>query len=145
MGACEINQKDLEKALAVTHPTMTVNKLLITMAAPMVLSLLIGALLSRFLGERKQREVNQTNDVEIISMGVDYLTVICVFGFGQMIAMLLGLSTAVFGAYFKLQTFVYMAILGGCGAVFLYNLSVFLVSTQRLLYWILNKYCMFSN
>ncbi len=23
MGACEINQKDLEKALAVTHPTMT--------------------------------------------------------------------------------------------------------------------------
>ena len=111
--------------------TMPVNKLLITMAAPMVLSMLIGALLSRFLGERKQREVNQTNDVEIISMGVDYLTVICVFGFGQMIAMLLGLSTAVFGAYFKLQTFVYMAILGGCGAVFLYNLSVFLVSTQR--------------
>ena len=145
MGACEINQKDLEKALAVTHPTMTVNKLLITMVAPMVLSLLIGALLSRFLGERKQREVNQTNDVEIISMGVDYLTVICVFGFGQMIAMLLGLSTAVFGAYFKLQTFVYMSILGGCGAVFLYNLSVFLVSTQRLLYWISNKYCMFSN
>lgn len=92
--------------------TMPVNKLLITMAAPMVLSLLIGALLSRFLGERKQREVNQTNDVEIISMGVDYLTVICVFGFGQMIAMLLGLSTAVFGAYFKLQTFVYMVILG---------------------------------
>ena len=26
----------------------------------------------------------QTNDAEIISMGVDYLTVICVFGFGQM-------------------------------------------------------------
>lgn len=137
--------------------TMPVNKLLITMAAPMVLSMLIGALynvvdslfvshygenalsavslafpiqniiiatgtgvginalLSRFLGERKQREVNQTalhgmilgigiyilillfgifcvkgfymvqtNDTEIISMGVDYLTVICVFGFGQM-------------------------------------------------------------
>ena len=60
MGACEINQKDLEKALAVTHLTMPVNKLLITMAAPMVLSMLIGALLSRFLGERKQREVNQT-------------------------------------------------------------------------------------
>ena len=26
----------------------------------------------------------QTNDAEIVSMGVDYLTVICVFGFGQM-------------------------------------------------------------
>ena len=139
--------------------TMPVNKLLITMAAPMVLSMLIGALynvvdslfvshygenalsavslafpvqniiiatgtgigvginalLSRYLGEKKQKEVNQTamcgiilgicfyvlillfgifcvrsfytvqtNDGEIISMGVDYLTVICVFGFGQM-------------------------------------------------------------
>lgn len=242
--------------------TMPVNKLLITMAAPMVLSMLIGALynvvdslfvshygenalsavslafpiqniiiatgtgigvginalLSRFLGEKKQKKVNQTalhgiilgigfyilvllfgifcvkgfymvqtNDTEIISMGVDYLTVICVFGYfglpemgtkgapiatvvGQIIAMLLGLyfnltkntdvqfnfksielesyyfkgictvgiptiimqsmssimcfginklllnfsttSTAVFGAYFKLQTFVYMAIFG---------------------------------
>ena len=210
--------------------TMPVNKLLITMAAPMVLSMLIGALynvvdslfvshygenalsavslafpiqniiiatgtgigvginalLSRFLGEKKQKKVNQTalhgiilgigfyilvllfgifcvkgfymvqtNDTEIISMGVDYLTVICVFGYfglpemgtkgaaiatvvGQIIAMLLGLyfnltkntdvqlcfginklllnfsttSTAVFGAYFKLQTFVYMATFG---------------------------------
>jgi len=156
---------------------------LITMAAPMVLSMLIGALynvvdslfvshygenalsavslafpiqniiiatgtgigvginalLSRFLGEKKQKKVNQTalhgiilgigfyilvllfgifcvkgfymvqtNDTEIISMGVDYLTVICVFGYfglpemgtkgapiatvvGQIIAMLLGL------------------------------------------------------
>ena len=139
--------------------TMPVNKLLITMAAPMVLSMLIGALynvvdslfvshygenallavslafpiqniiiatgtgigvginalLSRFLGEKKQKKVNQTdlhgiilgigfyilvllfgifcvrgfymiqtNDAKIISMGVDYLTVICVFGFGQM-------------------------------------------------------------
>ena len=106
----------------------------------------------------------QTNDTEIISMGVDYLTVICAFGYfglpemgtkgaaiatvvGQIIAMLLGLyfnltkntdvqfnfksielesyyfkgictvgfsttSTAVFGAYFKLQTFVYMATFG---------------------------------
>lgn len=163
--------------------TMPVNKLLITMAAPMVLSMLIGALynvvdslfvshygenalsavslafpiqniiiatgtgigvginalLSRFLGEKKQKKVNQTalhgiilgigfyilvllfgifcvkgfymvqtNDTEIISMGVDYLTVICVFGYfglpemgtkgvaiatvvGQIIAMLLGL------------------------------------------------------
>lgn len=163
--------------------TMQVNKLLITMAAPMVLSMLIGALynvvdslfvsnygenalsavslafpiqniiiatgtgigvginalLSRFLGEKKQKKVNQTalhgiilgigfyilvllfgifcvkgfymvqtNDTEIISMGVDYLTVICVFGYfglpemgtkgaaiatvvGQIIAMLLGL------------------------------------------------------
>lgn len=163
--------------------TMLVNKLLITMAAPMVLSMLIGALynvvdslfvshygenalsavslafpiqniiiatgtgigvginalLSRFLGEKKQKKVNQTalhgiilgigfyilvllfgifcvkgfymvqtNDTEIISMGVDYLTVICVFGYfglpemgtkgapiatvvGQIIAMLLGL------------------------------------------------------
>lgn len=167
--------------------TMPVNKLLITMAAPMVLSMLIGALYnvvdslfvsnygenalsavslafpiqniiiatgtgigvginalpSRFLGEKKQKKVNQTalhgiilgigfyilvllfgifcvkgfymvqtNDTEIISMGVDYLTVICVFGYfglpemgtkgapiatvvGQIIAMLLGL-------YFKL-------------------------------------------
>lgn len=163
--------------------TMPVNKLLITMAALMVLSMLIGALynvvdslfvsnygenalsavslafpiqniiiatgtgigvginalLSRFLGEKKQKKVNQTalhgiilgigfyilvllfgifcvkgfymvqtNDTEIISMGVDYLTVICVFGYfglpemgtkgapiatvvGQIIAMLLGL------------------------------------------------------
>lgn len=163
--------------------TMPVNKLLITMEAPMVLSMLIGALynvvdslfvshygenalsavslafpiqniiiatgtgigvginalLSRFLGEKKQKKVNQTalhgiilgigfyilvllfgifcvkgfymvqtNDTEIISMGVDYLTVICVFGYfglpemgtkgapiatvvGQIIAMLLGL------------------------------------------------------
>ena len=163
--------------------TMPVNKLLITMAASMVLSMLIGALynvvdslfvshygenalsavslafpiqniiiatgtgigvginalLSRFLGEKKQKKVNQTalhgiilgigfyilvllfgifcvkgfymvqtNDTEIISMGVDYLTVICVFGYfglpemgtkgapiatvvGQIIAMLLGL------------------------------------------------------
>ena len=163
--------------------TMPVNKLLITMAAPMVLSMLIGALynvvdslfvshygenalsavslafpiqniiiatgtgiggginalLSRFLGEKKQKKVNQTalhgiilgigfyilvllfgifcvkgfymvqtNDTEIISTGVDYLTVICVFGYfglpemgtkgapiatvvGQIIAMLLGL------------------------------------------------------
>ena len=163
--------------------TMPVNKLLITMAAPMVLSMLIGALynvvdslfvshygenalsavslafpiqniiiatgtgigvginalLSRFLGEKKQKKVHQTalhgiilgigfyilvllfgifcvkgfymvqtNDTEIISMGVDYLTVICVFGYfglpemgtkgapiatvvGQIIAMLLGL------------------------------------------------------
>ena len=163
--------------------TMPVNKLLITMAGPMVLSMLIGALynvvdslfvshygenalsavslafpiqniiiatgtgigvginalLSRFLGEKKQKKVNQTalhgiilgigfyilvllfgifcvkgfymvqtNDTEIISMGVDYLTVICVFGYfglpemgtkgaaiatvvGQIIAMLLGL------------------------------------------------------
>lgn len=163
--------------------TMPVNKLLITMAAPMVLSMLIGALynvvdslfvshygenalsavslafpiqniiivtgtgigvginalLSRFLGEKKQKKVNQTalhgiilgigfyilvllfgifcvkgfymvqtNDTEIISMRVDYLTVICVFGYfglpemgtkgaaiatvvGQIIVMLLGL------------------------------------------------------
>ena len=163
--------------------TMPVNKLLITMAAPMVLSMLIGALYnvvdslfvshygenalsavslafpiqniiiatgtgigvginalpSRFLGEKKQKKVNQTalhgiilgigfyilvllfgifcvkgfymvqtNDTEIISMGVDHLTVICVFGYfglpemgtkgaaiatvvGQIIAMLLGL------------------------------------------------------
>ena len=162
---------------------MPVNKLVFTMAAPMVLSMLIGALynvvdslfvshygenalsavslafpiqniiiatgtgigvginalLSRFLGEKKQKKVNQTalhgiilgigfyilvllfgifcvkgfymvqtNDTEIISMGVDYLTVICVFGYfglpemgtkgapiatvvGQIIAMLLGL------------------------------------------------------
>ena len=139
--------------------TMPVNRLLITMAAPMVLSMLIGALynvvdslfvshygekalsavslafpiqniiiaigtgigvginalLSRYLGEKKQKEVDQTamhgialgigfyalillfgilcvkafyrvqtDDAEIVSMGVDYLTVICVFGFGQM-------------------------------------------------------------
>ena len=138
---------------------MPVNKLLLTMAAPMVLSMLIGALynvvdslfvshygenalsavslafpiqniiiasgtgigvginalLSRYLGEKRQKAVNQTamhgiiigigfyvlillfgifcvrsfyvvqtNDAEIVSMGIDYLTVICVFGFGQM-------------------------------------------------------------
>lgn len=99
----------------------------------------INALPSRFLGEKKQKKVNQTalhgiilgigfyilvllfgifcvkgfymvqtNDTEIISMGVDYLTVICVFGYfglpemgtkgaaiatvvGQIIAMLIGL------------------------------------------------------
>lgn len=138
---------------------MPVNKLLLTMAAPMVLSMLIGALynvvdslfvshfgenalsavslafpiqnviiatgtgvgvginalLSRFLGEKRQKQVNQTamhgivlgiifyviillfglfcvrgfytvqtNDAQIVSMGVDYLTVICLFGFGQL-------------------------------------------------------------
>lgn len=138
---------------------MPVNKILLTMAAPMVLSMLIGALynvvdslfvshygekalsavslafpiqnviiatgtgigvginalLSRYLGEKKQKAVNQTamhgivlgvgfyvlillfgifcvrsfyivqtKDAEIVSMGIDYLTVICVFGFGQM-------------------------------------------------------------
>lgn len=139
--------------------SVPVNKLLINMAAPMVLSMLIGALynvvdslfvsrygenalsavslafpiqniiiatgtgvgvginalLSRYLGEKKQKEVNQTalhgillgvifylviclfglfcvrsfyliqtTDPEIVSMGVDYLTIICVFGFGQL-------------------------------------------------------------
>lgn len=139
--------------------TMPVHKLLITMAAPMVLSMLIGALynivdslfvshygenalsavslafpiqsiiiatgtgvgvginalLSRYLGEKKQKEVNktamqgillgsifyglillfgilgvksfytvQTKEAQIVSMGIDYLTIICVFGFGQM-------------------------------------------------------------
>ena len=75
----------------------------------------INTLLSRYLGEKKQKEVYQTamhgmllgvgfyalillfgifcvrsfytvqtNDAEIVSMGIDYLTVICVFGFGQM-------------------------------------------------------------
>ena len=138
---------------------MPVNKLLITMAAPMILSMLIGAmynivdslfvsrygenalsaislafpiqsiiiatgtgigvginaLLSRYLGEKKQKEVNhtamhgillgvvfyvfillfgilgvksfymvQTENTEIVTMGIDYLTVICLFGFGQM-------------------------------------------------------------
>ena len=139
--------------------SVPVNKLLINMATPMVLSMLIGALynvvdslfvsrygenalsavslafpiqniiiatgtgvgvginalLSRYLGEKKQKEVNQTalhgillgvifylviclfglfcvrsfyliqtTDPEIVSMGVDYLTIICVFGFGQL-------------------------------------------------------------
>lgn len=139
--------------------TIPVNKLLVNMAAPMVLSMLVGALynvvdslfvshygenalsavslafpiqniiiatgtgigvginalLSRYLGEKKQREVNQTalhgiflgilfyaliclfgllcvrrfyliqtTDAEIVAMGTDYLTVICVFGFGQL-------------------------------------------------------------
>ena len=134
---------------------MPVNKLLITMAAPMVLSMLIGALLSRFLGERKQRKVDQTalhgiilgigfyilvllfgifcvrgfymvqtNDAEIVSMGIDYLTVICVFGFGQMFQLIFEkilqstghtshtMVMQMVGAYFKLQTFVYMAIFG---------------------------------
>lgn len=138
---------------------MPVNKLLLTMAAPMVLSMLIGALynivdslfvshfgenalsavslafpiqnviiatgtgvgvginalLSRFLGEKRQKQVNQTamhgivlgmifyviillfglfcirgfytvqtNDTQIVSMGVDYLTIICIFGFRQL-------------------------------------------------------------
>lgn len=139
--------------------SVPVNKLLINMAAPMVLSMLIGALynvvdslfvsrygenalsavslafpiqniiiatgtgigvginalLSRYLGEKKQKEVNQTalhgillgmifylviclfglfcvrgfyliqtTDAEIVSMGTDYLTIICIFGFGQL-------------------------------------------------------------
>ena len=187
--------------------TMPVNKLLITMAAPIVLSMLIGALynavdslfvshygenalaavslafpmqniiisigtgigvginalLSRYLGEKKQKEVKQTamhgiilgigfyalillfgilcvrsfytvqtDNAEIVTMGMDYLTIICVFGFGQLFqlifmqsmcsVMCFGInklllnfsttSTAVFGAYFKLQTFVYMAVFG---------------------------------
>ena len=66
----------------------------------------------------------QTNDAEIISMGVDYLTVICVFGFGQMFQLIFEkilqstgrtsytMVMQMVGAYFKLQTFVYMAIFG---------------------------------
>jgi putative MATE family efflux protein len=143
--------------------TMPINKLLVTMAAPMVLSMLVGALynvvdslfvshysenalsavslafpiqniiiaigtgvgvginslLSRYLGAKKQKEVNQTAmhgvllgvffylfillfglfcvhsfyavqtaDQEIIAMGTSYLTVVCVFGFGQMFQMI---------------------------------------------------------
>jgi putative MATE family efflux protein len=142
---------------------MPVNRLLVTMAAPMILSMLIGALynvvdslfvshfsedaltavslafpiqniiiaigtgigvginslLSKYLGEKKQNEVNKTamngivlglafyvlllvfglfgvrafyriqTDVDsIVSMGVDYLTVVCIFGFGQMFQMI---------------------------------------------------------
>lgn len=220
--------------------TMPVNRLLLTMAAPMVLSMLIGALynivdslfvshygenalsavslafpiqsiiiatgtgvgvginalLSRYLGEKKQKEVNktaiqgillgvifyvlvlffgifgvknfymvQTKEAEIVSMGIDYLTIICIFGFGQMFELVFekilqstgrtfytmimqivgaviniildpififgyfglpamgtkgaALATVIgqiiamlMGAYFKLQTFVYMAIFG---------------------------------
>ena len=66
----------------------------------------------------------QTNDAEIISMGVDYLTVIYVFGFGQMFQLIFEkilqstgrtsytMVMQMVGAYFKLQTFVYMAIFG---------------------------------
>lgn len=139
--------------------TMPVHKLLVTMAAPMILSMLVGAmynvvdslfvshygenalsavslafpiqniiiaigtgigvginsLLSRYLGENEQDKVNQTamhgimlgvgfyffvllfgvlgvrtfyviqtNDIEIVSMGIGYLTIICIFAFGQM-------------------------------------------------------------
>lgn len=139
--------------------TVPVNKLLVSMATPMVLSMLVGALynvvdslfvshygenalsavslafpiqniiiatgtgvgvginalLSRYLGRKEQKAVNQTAlhgillgivfyiiicffglfcvrkfyliqtpDPEIVSMGVDYLTIICVFGFGQL-------------------------------------------------------------
>ena len=56
---------------------MPVNKLLISMAAQMVLSMLIGALLSRFLGGRKQRKVNQTALRGIIlGIGVLYIGII---------------------------------------------------------------------
>jgi putative MATE family efflux protein len=136
-----------------------VNKLLLSMAAPMILSMLVGALynvvdslfvsnysqdaltavslafpiqnfiiaigtglgvgvnsmLSKYLGEHRQDEVNktslhgiiigfifyafilvfgiflvrpfyliQTNVEDIVSMGVSYLSIICIFGFGQM-------------------------------------------------------------
>lgn len=138
---------------------MPVNRLLVTMAAPMILSMLIGALynvvdslyvsyysedaltavslafpiqniiiaigtgigvginslLSKYLGEKKQEEVNktamsglalgvvfyalvllfglfavrpfyliQTDAENIVAMGTDYLTVICILGFGQL-------------------------------------------------------------
>ena len=138
---------------------MPVNKLLLTMAAPMILAMLVGAmynvvdslfvsnysedaltavslafpiqniiiaigtglgvgvntLLSRFLGEKRQEDVNktalhglltgvifyiavllfglflvkpfyliQTAEADIVNMGVEYLTIICIFGFGQM-------------------------------------------------------------
>lgn len=138
--------------------TMPVNKLLLTMAAPMILSMIIGALynivdsifvsnygeaaltavslafpiqniivslgtgvgvgvnalLSRLLGEKKSEDVNktaanglilrfivywilllfglfgvkafykiQTNDMSICDMGYSYLSIICVFSFGQ--------------------------------------------------------------
>ena len=144
--------------------TMPINKLLLTMAAPMILSMIIGALynivdsifvsnyseqaltavslafpiqniivslgtgvgvgvnalLSRLLGEKKQKEVNktainglllsfvvyfvllvfgifgvdwfyhiQTHDTAICTMGIDYLSVICIFSFGQIFQLVL--------------------------------------------------------
>ena len=138
---------------------MPVNKLLLTMAAPMILAMLVGAmynvvdslfvsnysedaltavslafpiqnviiaigtglgvgvntLLSKFLGEKRQEDVNktaihglligavfyifvllfgiflvrpfyliQTEAEDIVNMGTSYLTIICIFGFGQM-------------------------------------------------------------
>ncbi len=144
--------------------TMPINKLLLNMAAPMILSMIIGALynivdsifvsnysedaltavslafpiqniivslgtgvgvgvnslLSRLLGEKKQKEVNktasnglilsvivylilllfgifgvkwfykiQTNNYEISEMGCSYLSVICIFSFGQIIQLVL--------------------------------------------------------
>ena len=144
--------------------TMPINKLLLNMAAPMILSMIIGALynivdsifvsnyseealtavslafpiqniivsvgtgvgvgvnalLSRLLGEKKQKEVNktaanglflgfvvylvlllfgvfgvkwfykiQTNDISICNMGYSYLSVICIFSFGQIFQLIL--------------------------------------------------------
>ena len=144
--------------------TMQVNRLLVSMAAPMILSMLVGALynvvdslfvshfsedalsavslafpiqniiiacgtgigvginslLSRYLGEKKQNKVNQTamhgillgicfylvvllfgifgihgfysiqtKADSIILMGTDYLTIVCIFGFGQMFQLIL--------------------------------------------------------
>ncbi len=144
--------------------TMPINKLLLNMAAPMILSMIIGALynivdsifvsnyseealtavslafpiqniivslgtgvgvginalLSRLLGEKKQKEVNktainglilgfivyfvllvfgifgvkwfynvQTDDVSICNMGYSYLSVICIFSFGQIFQLVL--------------------------------------------------------
>lgn len=144
--------------------TMPINRLLLNMAAPMILSMIIGALynivdsifvsnysenaltavslafpiqniivslgtgvgvgvnalLSRMLGEKKQEEVNktavnglilsvivylfllvfgifgirwfykiQTDNAEICYMGYDYLSVICIFSFGQIIQLVL--------------------------------------------------------
>lgn len=144
--------------------TIPINKLLLTMAAPMILSMIIGALynivdsifvsnyseqaltavslafpiqniivslgtgvgvgvnalLSRLLGEKKQKEVNktainglllsfvvyfvllvfgifgvdwfyhiQTHDTTICTMGIDYLSVICIFSFGQIFQLVL--------------------------------------------------------
>ena len=74
---------------------MPVNKLLLTMAAPMVLSMLIGALYnvvdSLFVshyGENALSAVSLAFPIQNIIIatgtGIDYLTVICVFGFGQL-------------------------------------------------------------
>ena len=74
----------------------------------------------------------QTNDAEIISMGVDYLTVICVFGFGQMFQLIFEkiLQSTGRTSYTMVMQMVgaYSALIGLAGLIIMEMLPVQLVA-----------------